>query len=446
MSVAAKAKRENPNAQITVLEKEPYISFVSSSLTYYLGGQFTEEARMFARTPEAMIEAGIQVYTSHQVISVDFDQKKVTALKVTDQTIKDFPYDRLMIATGASPIIPPLPGVEAKNIYTLTKLPLTKQLKDTLPTLDSLAIIGGGFIGIEVAEQLLQIGKKVTLIEAKPYLISKPFDPDFSEKIYQILHTMGATLELNTLIQGFQVEKTGQAIGLYSDKKHFKADAIVLAIGFKPATDFLTDQRLRKTANGALIIDEYGETSIPDVFSAGDCATIPHKFLKEAYFPLGTGANKMGRIIGSNIVSANKKKVSYPGSLGSSALKIGDYEAGSTGLTETLANALSQPYKTTIIKTTTHPPYYPNGATLEIKLLYEPKQGTLLGAQLLGKKDAVIRMIGLSTAIHANLTVEELAFLDFAYAPPFSQPWEPLNILGQRESAQKPLKVKEAPS
>lgn len=432
MSVAAKAKRENPHAHITVLEKEPYISFVSSSLTYYLGNQFTEEKRMFARTPEAMSEQGIHIYTSHQVVAVDFDQKNVTALKLSSQTLKEFNYDRLMIATGASPIIPPLPGIEAKNIYTLTKLPITKQLKTTLPTLSSLAIIGGGFIGVEAAEQLIQMGKQITLIEATPHLMSKPFDPDFSGKIYKILVGMGVNVRLNTLIKGFQVTKTGQATHLYSEHEYFNADAIILAIGFKPATEFLTDQRLKKAKNGALVINKWGETSIPDVFSAGDCATIPHKFLKEAYFPLGTGANKMGRVIGSNIVSASKKKVSYPGSLGSSALKIGDYEAGSTGLTETLAKALSQPYKTTTIQTNTHPPYYPDRTPLNIKLLYEPTQGTLLGAQLLGKKDAIIRMIGLSTAIHANLTIEELAFIDFAYAPPFSKPWEPLNILGQK--------------
>lgn len=432
MSVAAKARRENPQAFITVIEKESYISFGACGLPYYLGGLSNNEKDFYARTPQQMIENGITILTQHEAKQVNFDKKQVLVKDLSEKDLTDqkttlLPYDRLMIATGAMPIIPPLAGVDSKNVYTITRFDEVKKLRTALPNYQKIGIIGGGFIGIEVAEQLAQLGKKVTLIEATDQLINRPFDKEFSEKIACALEEIGVEIKLNTMINVLQRENN-RVTHLKSDKESIAVDAVILAIGFKPQTDFIDDPRLNKLKNGAILINEYGETSIPDVFSAGDCATIPHKFLGDIYLPLATGANKMGRIIGSNIVHQDKSAAKFIGSLGSSALKIGNYEAGSTGLTEGAAKELALPYNTTTIKTSTHPHYYPNPTPLHIKLVYNSETKILLGAQIFGEKAAVLRMTGLTTAIFAKLTTDEIGFIDYAYAPPFAHTWEALNI------------------
>lgn len=427
MSVAAKARRENAKAQITVIEKENYISFGACGLPYYLGGLSDNEEDFYARTPQQMAESGIIILTQHEAKQVNFDKKEITLKDLTSQKTSLLPYDRLMIATGATPIIPPLKGVDSKNVYVITRLEEVKRLRTALPNYQNIGIIGGGFIGIEVAEQLAQLGKRVTLIEATDQLINRPFDKEFSEKIAHALEEIKVDIKLNTMINTLQAENS-RVTHLKSDKENIAVDAVILAIGFRPHTNFIDDPRLKKLKNGAIIINEYGETSIPDVFSAGDCATIPHKFLGDIYLPLATGANKMGRIIGSNIAHHIKTTVKFIGSLGSSAIKVGHYEAGSTGLTEREAKELGLSYNTTTIKTSTHPHYYPNPTPLHIKLVYNKKTKVLLGAQIFGEKAAVLRMTGLTTAIYAELTTDEIGFIDYAYAPPFAHTWEALNI------------------
>ncbi|NLD08727.1 MAG: CoA-disulfide reductase [Xanthomonadaceae bacterium] len=428
MSVAAKAKREAPEATVTVIEAEDYISFGACGLPYYLAGHFDDPNTMFARTPEQMEAQGITILTRHLATGIHFDQKAVSVRNLATEDEMMMHYDRLMIATGATPVKPPIAGIDADNVYTLTKLNDTQKLKDSLDQYETIGVIGGGFIGIEVAEQLALMGKKVKLIQASGALINRPFDPEFSAKILTALEETGVKVALNTLIESFTLNEQKNVTQMVSKESVYHVDAVVVAIGFRPNTAFITDPRLKKLDNGAIVINAYGETSIPDVFSAGDCATIPHKFHGNVYLPLATGANKMGRVIGTNIVSENKHREQYVGSLGSSAIKVGHYEAGSTGLTERDAKALNIPYKTTTITTQSHTAYYPGATPIDIKLVYNAESKILLGAQLFGKKDAVLRMTGLSTAIYANLKTDEIGLLDYAYAPPFSLTWEALNI------------------
>lgn len=427
MGTAAKAARENPEAEITVIEKEDYISFGACGLPYYLGNQFEDRNKMFARTVEQMEQAGITIKIGHEATKIDYDEKIVHFKDVKTEEEKTIVYDRLMIATGAQAIVPPIAGVEAENVYTFNRLKSVQAIKDQLDEFEKVTIIGGGFIGVEVSEQLAQLGKKVTIVEGLDQIMSAQFDTEFSEKIQDALEEEGVEIVLDRFAEELIVEG-GRVTAVKTKDQTIETDLVILAIGFRPNTAFFKDERLRMLDNGAILIDEYGETSIPDVFSAGDCASSFHRQLGDIYLPLATMASKMARLIGENIVSEDKKKVAFPGSLGTGAIKVGSYEAGKTGLSENEAKALGMTYKTTLVTARNHTGYWPNPTPIDIKLVYEVGTKILLGAQVFGEKDAVLRMTGLTTAIHAGLPTDEIGFIDYSYAPPFSTTWEALNI------------------
>lgn len=426
MSVAAKAKRENKDANITVIEKENYVSFGACGLPYYLGNQFEDKNEMFARTPEQMEKAGINLKLQHEVTSVDFKNKSVEMKNLTNNELSVMSYDRLMIATGATPIVPPLEGVDAKNVYTITRLEEVDRLKSNLSQYESIAIIGGGFIGVEVAEQLAGLNKKIHIIEALSEVLSGPFDKEVTTEIKTALEDLNVGVHVDQMAEKIQV-KNGLAVAVETSKEKIEADAVIISIGFRPNTGFLNGQ-LETLKNGAIIIDEYGQTSIKDVFAAGDCATVPHRFAKDKYIPLATYANKLGRLIGTNIVSDEKSWLKFNGALGSGFVKVGPYEAGVTGLTEKEALSLNFNIKTTTVFTNNHSNYYPNQDKIMIKLIYDQDTFVLYGAQVYGKEGAALRLHALTTAIYAGLTTQEIGFIDYAYAPPFTSTWEAINV------------------
>lgn len=431
MSVAAKARRENPDANITVIEKENYVSFGACGLPYYLGGQFTDENFMFARTPEQIETSGIALRLETEATAIDFNQQRVQLKDLNTQETSNISYDRLMIATGATPNKLPFAGMDAHNVYLHTRLKDADRLKENLDHYQSIAIIGGGFIGVEVADQLALLGKKVTLFQGGDQIMQGPFDPDFSALMQQALIDENIDIRLQQNVTGFAVENE-TVTGIITSDGTFSVDAIIVAIGFTPNTAFITDPKLEKLPNGAIKINKFGATSIPNVFSAGDCATVPHRFLGDQYIPLATSANKIGRIVGTNIVSDPEHYLAYPGSLGSSLIKVGRSEAGSTGLTEQAAKAHGDKfgieYKSTLIKTPNHTNYYPEQEMLTIKLVYDASTKVLVGAQIFGKKDAALRLHALTVAIHAGMTTDELGLIDLGYAPPFTTTWEAINI------------------
>jgi Uncharacterized NAD(FAD)-dependent dehydrogenases len=427
MSVAAKAKRSGKDINITVIEREPYVSFGACGLPYYLGGQFDDENEMFARTPEQMTEAGINLLLETEVLSVDFDKKSVTIKDLKTNLTDNLSYDRLMIASGATPILTQADSILADNVYTITRLNEVNKLKSALSNYKKICIIGGGFIGIETADQLISQGIEVTLIEAYDNLLSQTFDSEISEKISAALSETGIKIHTGEKLENLIINDN-LATKVITNKAEYDTDAIIVAIGFKPNTDFITDNRLEKLDNGAIVIDSYGKTSIPDVFSAGDCATVPHRILGTRYIPLATNANKLGRIVGNNIAVSEDKLIKFNGTLGSSCIKVGGYEAGSTGITEAQAISKGFSIKTVIVEAPNHSNYYPNRSKISIKLIYDESTKVILGAQVFGKDEAVLRLMSLTTAIHAGLTTSELGFIDFAYAPPFASTWEAINV------------------
>lgn len=424
-SIAAKAKRTNPSANITIIEKEDYVSFGACGLPYYIGEQFNDSDRMFARSVEKTREQGINVLTKHEALNIDFDKKEVTVNNLENNTESIIKYDRLAICTGASPIVFG-DGADAENVFNVTRLHEVERLKEKLQTSENIVVVGSGFIGLEVADQIAELGKKVKLIQRSEKPMDKVFDDEISDLITMALEEAGVEI-----LKGYSYEKFeldgNIATKVVTDKETIDIDMAVLAIGFRPNTSFITDERLLKLKNGAIIADKIGRTSIEDVYAVGDCATVYNPQQEGYYAALATYANKMGRIVGDNIVSEEQKE--FIGAYGSSSLRVGEYGVAVTGLTEKRAKELGIDVKSTFIKTKNHTSYFPGQSDLYVKLVYGQDR-KILGGQVFGKNGAVERLTALSVAVYAGITVDELGFIDFAYSPPYAPTWDGLNVAG----------------
>jgi NADPH-dependent 2,4-dienoyl-CoA reductase/sulfur reductase-like enzyme len=286
-------------------------------------------------------------------------------------------------------------------------------------------IIGGGYIGFEMAETLAGTGKKVRIIHRSERLL-KNFDPEIAALARQELERLGVEIGINENITAIKGDKKVEKV--ITDREAYKADMVLLAVGVKPATAFLENTGLAFGKNGAIVIDRQLRTNLPDIYAAGDCAEIYH-MVKESndYIPLATTANKCGRIAGENL---GGRQIEFPGTLGSSAIKVGELELARTGLSESEAATLGFDYKTTMIAAYNKASYYPGSAEIQLKLIYEKGTKRILGAQGVGKSGVVLRIDVIAGAISGGLTAEQLGYQDFCYAPPFSTVWDPVNILG----------------
>lgn len=428
MSAAAKLKRANKEAQITVYEKSRHVSFGACGLPYFVGNFFEDSQKMIARTVEQFNASGITVNIEHEVLNVDTDNKCITVKNLlTGETFTDT-YDKLMIATGASAIIPPIKNVDLKHVYTLKSMEDGEALKHAMQNeaLKRVAIVGAGFIGLEVVEAAKQYGKEVHVFQLNDRVLVDTFDKEITDLLEEELRAHDVHLHLSQTV----TELVGdQAVTqIKTNDETFDVDIVVLTAGVRPNTSFLKDTGIEMLRNGALVIDHEGRTSIEDIYAAGDCASINHILKSEpAYIPLATVANKMGRIIGENLAGAHH---TFNGSLASACLKVMNLEAGRTGLSEQEAKNLGINYKTVFITDMNQTSYYPGQSKINVKLIYNADTKVILGGQIVGRKDAVQRVNVLATAIFAGLTTDQLAMLDLCYAPPFARTWDVLNIAG----------------
>lgn len=432
MSAAAKLKRSCPEAEVIIYEKSPHISFGACGLPYYVGGFFDNKDYLFARTPEAAAKSGIQVYTEHEVLSINPEAQTLQVKNLKENNTFTTSYDQLMIATGASAIIPPIQNRELKNVHTLRSMEdgeiLREKLKST--AIQKVGIIGAGFIGLEAVEAAKVLGKEVYLFQLEDRILKEAFDPEITTLLEAELKLEDVQLYLNTKVVSLLGEDkvTGLIAQTPEGEINIALDLVILATGVKPNTSFTDNTSIQKLPNGAIIINKEGQTSIPNIYAAGDCATVPH-LLKEtpAYIPLATSANKLGRIVGENLAG---KHIEFEGTLGSSCLKMLHMEAGRTGLSEQEATSLGIAYSTSFITDKNQTNYYPGQESLSIKLIYEKDSHILLGGQVVGKKDAVQRTNVLAAAIYSRMTTKQLGMLDLCYAPPFARTWDALNIAG----------------
>lgn len=423
MSAASRVKRRAPQAEIVVLEATQEVSYGACGLPYYIAGLNDDINKIRIRSVAKFEENGICVKLGTTATGVDFE-KKIVNCETAEGAVMTESYDKLMIATGSSPKVPPIPGIHQEGIMTLKTLQDAEAIKQTiLKQPEHVVIVGGGYIGLELAEAcLLQKVKSVRMVEALDRLLNV-FDPEFSECVENELTSHNVHVHTGERVMSF--EGSGRVEKIITDQGEYPADLVLLSIGISPNTRFLGDA-IEKLPNGAIITDEAMRTSVPDVFAAGDCATVWNKLLeKPSFIALGTNANKQGRLAGDSILG---KPISFKRALGTSMLRCMNMEFAKTGLGENECIANNIPYKTKTVQTGSHARYYPDPAVLTVKLVYTPETHKLLGAQIMGRKEAAIRIDTFAIAIDQGMTTEELGFVDLGYAPPFASVWDAVQV------------------
>lgn len=428
MSAAAKAKRIMPGAEVVVYEKTDVVSFGACGLPYFVGDFFQDPNEMVARTAEKFRETGIDVRDKHEVVSIQPESKTLRVKNLTTNEEFEDTYDRLMVATGASAVIPPIENVRLQNVFTLKSMEDGLGLKEVAMKEENkhIVVIGAGYIGIEVVEAMKELGKEVRLIQLADRVLSDSFDKEITDVMEEELRGHGVHVHLKEAVKAFNgTEKVEEVV---TDKDSYKADVVVIATGVRPNTQFLQDTGIDMLRNSAIKIDEHGRTSVEDIYAAGDCASVYHLVRDEhVYIPLATTANKIGRIVGENLAGLNN---SFPGTLGSACVKVMHVEAGRTGISEEEAKRLSISYHTVIIRDKNQTSYYPGQEDILVKLVYDADTKVILGGQIVGKQGAVLRVDVLVAVIAKKMTTEELGMLDLCYAPPFARTWDVLNVAG----------------
>ncbi|MEI0477195.1 CoA-disulfide reductase [Brachyspira pulli] len=429
MSAAAKARRLDKEAVITVYEKTDVVSWGACGMPYYVGGFYESPNTMIARTAEATIKSGIDLKVKHEVLKIDPNNKKVLVKDLVNNKEFEDNYDSLLIAAGAKSIIPNIANINIGNVSTLKEfndsIEMREKMKDN--NIKNVIVLGAGFIAIEAAHALKHIGKNVTIIQRSDRVFGNKFDKEFSDMLIEHIKE-NVDLHLNEKVMSLEADDNNNVKAVVTDKGKYDADYVVVAIGVVPNSDLAKDAGIKLMDNGAILVDREGKTNIDSIYAAGDCASIYSKVLdNQTYAALATGANKLGRMVASNLVGGHEK---FIGSLTSACILAFELEAARTGITEEEAKKNNINYKTVTIKDIDHTHYYPDYQDLHIKLVYMADSRKIIGGQILGKRGAVLRCDVIAACIHAGLTVDELGMLDLCYAPPFARTWDSLNVAG----------------
>lgn len=387
------------------------------------------------RTAERFREKdGIDVRTRHEVEEIDVSGRRVRVRQLENGAVFWEPYDKLLIATGGVPICPELPGSDAVRICGINTLQSGLGVRRILDTEDPTCavVVGGGYIGLEMAEALVRRGVKVSLVNRAPQVMGT-LDEDMGELVSQALRDLGVTVYLNESVIGFEV-KGGKVVGVVTDKRSLPADVAILGLGVRPNTALAAAAGIPLGVKGAIRVNERMETGTAGIWAAGDCAESFHLVSRSpVYIALGTVANREGRVAGINLGGGH---ATFPGVTGTAVTKIGPVEVARTGLQEKELRALGIEWVSAVIKSRTRPGYMPGSGEINVKVLAERGSGRLLGGQIVGMEGSAKRVDTLATALHAGFTVEEMINLDLAYAPPFSPVWDPV-VTAAREAAKK---------
>lgn len=428
LSAASKARRLNPAMEITVFEASGYVSYGACGLPYYVGGCIEQAEDLISLTADQLREdRNIQTLIHHRVTKIDRTAKTVEVCDLDSGRTFTQAYDRLVIATGATPFIPPLPGVEGSGVYTLRTVEDGIRLRKKLAEgVRRAVVIGGGFIGLELSEQLCMAGLEVQVVEALPRLL--PMLPERYAQMAQdelakhgvALHT---ALQAQEIVRGADGAVTGVRL---SDGQTLAADFVVMSVGVRPASALAKDCGLAVNAKGGIIVNAEQQTSDPDIWACGDCVEM-HNLITDApcYFPLGTTANKQGRVAGENAAGGQAE---FPGVLGSQITKIFDLFLSSTGLNLAQAEAAGFPATEVSITKGDQASYYPGGGLNHITLVFRTDSGRLLGAQAAGTSTIAGRVNLLAAAITMGMTVEQLNELDLVYSPSVAPVYDPILI------------------
>lgn len=426
-SAAARLRRLDEDAQIIMFERDPYISFANCGLPYYIGGSIQDRNKLLVQTPEAMrARFNIDVRTHSEVVSIDPVHKTVH-VQSKDRGAYDESYDYLILSPGAKPIRPSLPGISSDKIYVLRNIPDTDRIKHrvTKAGTRSAVVIGGGFIGIEMAENLRELGLDVTLVEAGPQILA-PFDAEMSGVLSKELEERGVELILSDGVQSFKDNDNHIEVTLSSGLV-LQSEMVILAIGVSPDTAFLRSSGIELGPRGHIIVSDRLETSLDHVYAVGDAVEVVD-FIngQKTAIPLAGPANKQGRIAADNVCGLG---TTYKGSQGTSIIKVFGLTGAATGNNEKTLQRLSIPFHVIYIHPNSHANYYPGATPLSMKLIFN-ENGTVLGAQAVGYDGVDKRIDDIATLIRFKGTVADLTELDLAYAPPYSSAKDPVNMAG----------------
>ncbi|SEQ03605.1 NADPH-dependent 2,4-dienoyl-CoA reductase, sulfur reductase [Ignavigranum ruoffiae] len=418
---------EHPEAQVTVYERNDNISFLSCGIALYVGGVVKDPQGLFYSNPAELAELGATVNMEHDVTEADLKGKtlKVKNLK-TGEEFED-QFDKLILTTGSWPIIPPLDGLDLENVQLCKNYNQAKEIFAKKTDAQKVVIVGGGYIGIELVEAFNLEGKEVTLVDGLDRILNKYLDPEFTDILENDLRDRGVNVRLNEMVQRFE-GSNGKVEKVVTSGGEYEADLVILCVGFRPNNDLVKDQ-LETMPNGAIIVDDYMKTSVPDVFAAGDsCAVNYNPNNGHAYIPLATNAVRMGTLAGKNI---DGDKVKYRGTQSTSGLHLFGWNIGSTGVNEGSAKVFGLDVRTVYVEDFYRPEFMPTNEKLYMKLVYEVGSQRIIGGQVMSKYDCTASANTLSLAIQNKMTIEDLAYVDFFFQPVFDRPWNYLNILAQ---------------
>lgn len=430
--VAAKLLREDRSSEVIILTKGKDISYAGCGLPYYVGDVIHEKSQLIVNTPQKYEKlTGAKVFTQVEAVAVKPEEHKVEAKDLQTGETKEYAYDKLVIATGASPFVPQIPGLDLKNVFVMRTPDDAIALREAVEAggIKRAVVAGGGFIGLEVAENLAAKGVRVSVIDFAPHVLPNFLDPEMSEFVENKMAEEGIMPMTGVALEG--VLGTEKVEKVQTSKRAMKADALVLAIGIRPNTAFLEGSGI-EMFKGTILTDKNLKTNVEDIYAAGDCAMVTNRQSgKPAWSPMGSTANIAGRILAKNLAGQN---VEYPGVLGTGVAKLpGGYNTGRTGLTETAAKAEGYHVVSVITVVDDKAHYYPGAGSFIIKLTADKDSRKLLGVQVLGT-GAVDKVTDIGvTAISLGATIDQIATMDFAYAPPFSTAIHPfahsINIL-----------------
>lgn len=449
MSAASAARRIKPDMEAIVVEKDFFISYGACSLPYFISDDVKDFNNLISLSPEiARDERGITVLIRHEARKIDWEKKEVIVKDLQEETESILAYDKLVIATGGLPVRPPLPGIDLENIYTLRTLIDGIEIKKFIDEWRSFqvcvgspeclyinrfgqkkrpmqaVIVGGGYIGMEMSESLRKRGLEVTVVEKTDRVLGN-MDESITRVVEEKIRAEGVKLLKETSVEGFSGSR-GVVERVITDKGEIEADLVLLVIGARPNTQLAQDAGIELGVAGAIRVDERMRTNRLDVYAAGDCAEALHLVTgKKTYIPLGTTANKQGRIAGEN---AAERETYFEGVAGTAVTKVFDLEVARTGLSPIEAMRENLDFFTSTAKGKSRSSAYPSGKPIVVTYVVEQGSGRLLGAQMVGEEGVAHRIDTLAAGLYGKMTIDDIARLDLAYAPPFATVWDPILI------------------
>ena len=428
-TAAARLRRLDESAEIIVLERSGFVSYANCGLPYYIGGTIQEEGALTLQTPKSFWSRfRIDVRVKNEVTAIDPKAKSVFVKRLDDGTEYTETYDKLILSPGARPIVPGMAGIDSANLFTLRTvedtLTIRRHIEEHKPK--SAVVVGAGFIGLEMAENLIDSGIETALLDLSDHVLP-PLDYDVACLIHPYLRDKGINLKLKAQVEGFS-SKDGLLTTHLKGQEDLTSHMVILAIGVQPDTALAEAAGLALGAKKSIVVDEHMRTSNPDIYAVGDAVQVKHFVSgQDGLVPLAGPANKQGRIAADNICGKNSV---FSGPQGSSVIKLFDMTVASTGLNEAAAKAAGLPCDKVVSFSPSHATYYPGANNMTIKTIFNPSTGKILGAQIVGFEGVDKRIDVLATAIHAGMTGADLAELDLAYAPPFSSAKDPVNMAG----------------